>query len=108
MQTQIVETARIRLRTGASESDLIAASGRFQTAFLDAQPGFLRRELLKLGEGDYLDLVHWSDRQAADAVMEVAMNSDDCRAYFALMDMDANEVGTGVQHYTSLASYGSI
>lgn len=108
MQTTIVETARIRLAARASEADLIAASGRFQTAFLDAQPGFLRRELLKLGEGDYLDLVHWADRQSADAVMELAMNSDPCRAYFALMEMDAHDMGAGVQHYALLASYGSV
>lgn len=107
MQTTIVETARIRLASGASETELIAASDRFQTAFLDAQPGFLRRELLKLGEGDYLDLVHWADRQAADAVLELAMNSAPCRAYFALMEMDATDMGAGVQHFAVLASYGS-
>jgi hypothetical protein len=108
MQTPIVETARIRLRDGATEADLIAASDRFQQSFLDAQPGFLRRELLKLDEGDYLDLVHWSDRRAADAVMDIAMNSDQCRAYFALMDMETDQAGAGVQHYASLATYGSM
>ena len=40
MQNPVVETARIRLREGVSEAELIAASNHFQTAFLDAQPGF--------------------------------------------------------------------
>jgi hypothetical protein len=108
MQTTIVETARIRLRDGATEADLIAASDRFQGAFLNGQPGFLRRELLKLDDSDFLDLVHWADRQAADRVMEAAMASDQCRAYFALMDMDAADPGAGVRHYASLAVYGSL
>lgn len=108
MPNTIVEMARIRLREGVSEAELVAASDRFQKAFLDSQPGFLRRELLRLDEREFLDLVHWRDRDAADAVMERAMNFDHCRAYFALMDMDKAEVGGGVRHYASLATYGSI
>lgn len=107
MQTLTVETARIRLRADAREADLIAASDRFQTAFLDQQPGFRRRELLRLGDRDYLDLVHWTDRAAADAAMVRAMTSPDCRAYFALMDMDAPDSGAGVSFHDSLALYGT-
>jgi hypothetical protein len=40
--------------------------------------------------------------------MEAAMASDQCRAYFALMDMDAADPGAGVRHYASLAVYGSL
>jgi heme-degrading monooxygenase HmoA len=108
MPQNIVETARIRLRPGASEAELIAASDRFQKAFLDAQPGFVRRELLRLDDREFLDLVHWRDRAAADAVMERAMDSEHCRAYFALMEMGTAEVGEGVRHYASLATYGSL
>lgn len=108
MQTRIVETARIRLRAGVSESDLVAASDRFQSAFLDAQPGFLRRELLRLDDREYLDLVHWTDQEAADAVMERAMTSNQCRAYFALMETGTADIGAGVRHYASLAAYGSV
>jgi heme-degrading monooxygenase HmoA len=108
MHKTIVETARIRLREGVTETDLVTASDRFQEAFLDAQPGFLRRELLRLDDREFLDLVHWRDRQAADAVMERAMNSDHCRAYFALMEMETADAGDGVRHYASLATYGSL
>ena len=107
MQNPVVETARIRLREGVSEAELIAASNRFQAAFLDSQPGFLRRELLRLDGRDYLDLVHWRDRAAADAVMERAMSSTDCHAYFAVMDLGTGDPAEGVRHYASLATYGA-
>jgi len=34
--------------------------------------GFLRRELLKHGYGEYADLVHWRDQAAAEAIMATA------------------------------------
>jgi hypothetical protein len=39
------------------------------------------------------------------------MTSPDCRAYFALMDMDTPETGdpgAGVIYYDSLARYGTL
>jgi len=107
MQNPVVETARIHLREGVTEAELIAASNRFQQAFLNAQPGFLRRELLRLDDRDYLDLVHWQDRAAADSVMEKAMESEHCHAYFAVMDMEAADPAEGVRHYASLATYAA-
>ncbi len=107
MSQTIVETARITLAPGRSEADLLAASAAFQSAFLDGRPGFLRRELLKAGEGAYLDLVHWQSQAAADAVMAEAMTSEACGAYFAVMDMGAADPTAGVAHYASLATYGA-
>lgn len=107
MSRPVVETARITLAPGRSEADLIAASAAFQTAFLDAQPGFLRRELLKLDDRRFLDLVHWDSRAAADAVMAAAMASEACHAYFAVMDMGSGDPAEGVEHYASLATYGA-
>jgi hypothetical protein len=106
MSRPIVETARITLAPGKTEADLVAASGAFQTAFLDRQPGFLRRELLKLDDRSFLDFVHWKDQSAADAMMAAAMTSEACAAYFAVMDMGSGDPTAGVAHYASLATYG--
>lgn len=103
--TMIVETARIRLRDGAGEADLVRASDRFQQEFLDRQPGFVRRELLRLDARTYLDLIHWRDRAAADAVMALAMQSDACLRYFSVMDMSAADDRDAVSHYAVLACY---
>lgn len=107
MSETIVETARILLREGMSEADLLTASAVFQRDFLDGQSGFLRRELLKLDDRSYLDLVHWRDAAAADAVMQAAMASDACRAYFGVMEMGDGDPSGGVSHYHLLAAYPS-
>lgn len=105
MNRPVVETARITLRPGVTRDDLVAASARFQAEFLSGYPGFLRRELLDGGDGSYLDLVHWADRATADGVLERAMQSPACQAYFSLMDMGDGDASAGVSHYESLAAY---
>jgi Antibiotic biosynthesis monooxygenase len=105
MSQPVVETARIALAPGRTEADLIAASATFQS-FLDGQPGFLSRELLKAADGSYLDLVHWQDHAAAEAMMQDAMTSPACQAYFAVMDMSAADPTAGVAHFDMLARYG--
>ena len=102
MTQPIVELAQIKLADGVSEADLMRASDTFQIDFLNGQPGFVRRELVRSGEGAYLDIVHWQSRADADAVMQKAQGSDAVGAYFSLMDFDAADVETGVTHCVSL------
>jgi|APEBP8051073178_1049388.scaffolds.fasta_scaffold00002_396 hypothetical protein len=102
---EVVETARIRLKPGRSEADLIAASDQFQAAFLSQVDGFLARDLLRASDGSFLDLVRWSSPEAARAIMAAAMSSPDCLAYFDLMEM-GNDPAEGVSHLTVLRRYG--
>lgn len=104
-ETTIVEIARIRLAEGADEAALRTASDRFQAAFLAGRPGFLRRELLHAGGRDYIDLVHWQDQASAEAVMAAALQSPDCAAYFAVMEMQGDPA-EGVSHCRRVAVYG--
>ena len=103
----VVETAAFRVKDGTTEQDLIQASNLFQNQFLGDQPGFLRRELLKLNDRDYLDVVHWGSASDAAAVLERAANSMACRQYFSVMDEASADLGAGVSHYESLAVYAS-
>lgn len=43
--------AAASLRPGAGEADLLAASDALREAFLKLQPGFIRRAMLRAGEG---------------------------------------------------------
>lgn len=106
MSNQTVELARIKLAPGRTEAELIAASNQFQR-FLAVQPGFISRHLIRDAAGAYADLVHWSSRDAAEAVGEKIMSSADCQAYFAVMDFDPANLMDGVSHYDILASYPS-
>ena len=104
---KVVETAAFRVKDGTTEEDVIQASNLFQSQFLGDQPGFLRRELLKLNDRDYLDVVHWGSASDAAAVLEKATNSMACQQYFSVMDEASADLGAGVSHYESLAVYPS-
>lgn len=83
-----IEWAAFRLQPGVSVDILRQASRQMQAQFLSAQPGFVLRQLLSLGEGSYADLVQWAFPQAAAQAMERAQQHPACAAYFDLMAVD--------------------
>lgn len=102
----VVEWAPFWLAPGVDEAALLAASRALQEDFLRQQPGFLRRELLRGPDGQWVDLVHWRDAAAAAAVMRAAAASTTCHRYFQLMDgADIMEPGAGVLHLQRVATY---
>jgi heme-degrading monooxygenase HmoA len=102
--TTIVELAPFKLAAGKSETDLLAASSSFQKGFLEEQPGFIRRELVRKSGGSYMDIVHWRSEADAKAVMEKVQESEACALYFSVMDMTGGSE-TGVDLLPSLAVY---
>lgn len=99
----IVEWASIKLAEGKTEQDLLAASDTFQRQFLAGQEGFLRRELIRKSEREYVDIVHWRSEADVKAIMAMVESSPACAAYFSVMDM--SEGAGSVDLYASLAVY---
>lgn len=104
--TVVIEWAPFRLAAGVSEEVLLEASEALQRDFLRHQRGFLRRELLRGPDGEWVDLVHWSDQASADGVVEAVRTSPICHAYFHLMTgADAADPGAGVLHLHRVRVY---
>jgi hypothetical protein len=102
----VVEWAPFRLAAGAEEAALLEASEALQRDFLRHQPGFVRRELLRGADGQWADLVVWTDEPAATAAMRAAASSAVCSAYFHLMAAgDGMDGGTGVVHLHQVRAY---
>lgn len=101
----IIEWAPIRLAAGKTEKDLLAASETFQKDFLSTQPGFIKRELARKSEQDFVDIVYWRSAADAKAIMDKVQNSQACATYFSVMEMGDADLVTGVDHFTSLAVY---
>ena len=94
------EWAAFRLQAGATVEALRHASQQMQAQFLDAQPGFVSRQLLDLNEGGFADLVVWASPQAAKEMMDKALRHPACQAYFALMQVDqAPSISVVVEQY---------
>ena len=103
--TTVLELADISLAEGITEEQLLSASETFQRDFLDHQNGFIRRDMVRRGDGSYTDVILWESRAKADAVFERAQKSDVAGAYFACMKFDPDEAGTGVEHCPVVRSF---
>jgi hypothetical protein len=100
----VVEWAPFRLASGATETDLLEASDRFQRDFLKHQPGFLRRELLRGRGAEWVDLVLWRDQASADAIMAAAITSPHCAGYFQVME-PVEDPAANVLHFSRRRLY---
>lgn len=105
MTDTVLEMANITLAPGKSEADLLAASEVFQRDFLNRQDGFLRRDMVRKADGEYLDVILWENRAKADAVFEKAQSSEAAGQYFAQMHFDPDAMDDAVQHYAVLGSF---
>ena len=92
-----------KLADGKSEADLLAASEQFQNNFVSHQRGILRRELIKKGDRDYMDIVQFSSRESAEEVIAAEAQSEACHAFFSVMDM--SDMDGEVAFHPSLATY---
>ena len=102
----VVEWAPFRLAPGAEEGALLEASEALQRDFLRHQPGFVRRELLRDADGQWVDLIVWTDHRSAMAAMTAAASSTACHAYFHLMEGGDNmDAATGVLHLQRVRVY---
>jgi hypothetical protein len=81
----VIEYAPFRLREGVTEAELLEAAEAIQREFLGRQPGFVRRELARIADGRWADMVYWTDAHSAEAAMAKAGESTTCGRYFALM-----------------------
>ena len=107
MTNPITVLAPIKLAAGKTEADLLAASDRFQKEFANDQPGLIRRELVRKGDGEYLDIVQFRSMEDAMAIIEKEKESAACHAFFAVMDMEATDESDSIDFYQSLVTYNS-
>jgi hypothetical protein len=102
---ETLEYAQFTLRPGVGDHQLQAAAQSLNDGFLKQQPGYLRRELVKLDGRTYADLIWWRSHDEASAAMEKAMKSPACATYFGIMDLNAGNPDEAVKHYSVVARY---
>jgi hypothetical protein len=105
MTEAVIEWAPFRMKPGVDETALLRSSEELQMQFLAKQRGFIRRELLRGGDGNYVDLVWWDSMDAAQAAMKAAAESPACNAYFSLMSLNESDPSAGVLHFWSVQTY---
>lgn len=83
---------------GVTDAALIAAAERLHREFLSAQPGYLRRSLLRDTGSGFIDCVAW--RSAADhaAAMQSANAHPAAQAFFECL-ADPEAAGAAMRHF---------
>lgn len=91
---EVVEVVVFKSKTGISEQKILsAASGMRDT--LESWSGFISRELISLGEGAWIDVVHWRDNDAAQAALQYSMEQESCLLFFSLIEEKGQQMYHG-------------
>lgn len=99
-----VEWAPFTALPEVTENQVLEAAENFENQFLSQQKGYIRRELLKGKDNNWVDLLHWQSEESAAQAFAAAGKHEACGHYFSLMQMDES-AESGVAHFTQLRSW---
>ncbi len=97
---KIVEIAQFKLVAGVDEQGFLKEAEAVQSDFLEKQKGYIDRELLKGGDGQWIDIVHWRSMEEAKRAAEAIMKDPACLGFLQKIDpasvkmMHLRQVGT--------------
>ena len=81
----IIEFAPFTLAEGVDEAALTAAADALQREFLSQQAGFIHRDLVRMAERKWGDIIYWASQESVEHAMPKAMSSPAALKYFELM-----------------------
>jgi heme-degrading monooxygenase HmoA len=80
----VVEVASAELRDGVSDAEFAQVCETFQKNFVNRQPGFIQRVVMKNAEtGRWTTLVFWESMDAAQAAFASAPTDSDFQTFFS-------------------------
>jgi quinol monooxygenase YgiN len=92
--TQTVELTRFRTAAGRAE-ELVAARPGMLVSFREDRAGFIRADLVRLGDDEWLDIVVWESPEAFAASRAKGGNTPQIAAFFApITELVSTEEGT--------------
>ena len=105
----IIEWAPYIVKQGISEEELLHASSAIQSHFLEKQKGYIKRELLKGKDDQWVDLVYWASIEDAERAAQDVLQSPVCLTYFGMMvEVDYTDPGAGIFHYIQKAIWSNV
>jgi hypothetical protein len=91
---ETVEVVVFSVKNGVSDATVLeSAEGMLDT--MKKWDGFISRELIKVGEGKWIDVVHWTDLESAEAAQHKAMESNSCLLFFSLLEDAGQQIYHG-------------
>ena len=82
----VMEIVRFRLHAGITDTAFLTAAEQTR-GMVAAQPGFVRRSLLRDPDGVWTDMIVWQSLQWAKAAADIVMADASFAAFGAAIDM---------------------
>lgn len=84
----VLEVVHFRVKPGVVDADVLAASAETQT-WLAHMPGYLKREVSKNDDGQWIDMVHWRSLSEAQAAAQAIMQQPCAANFMSILDPEA-------------------
>ena len=99
--TLATEVVIFEARDAVTNETLLNAAKAMEKT-IQSWEGFINRELVDLGNGKWIDIVHWQDMASAQAAQEKAMHSEICLTFFSLIKEENMQMFHGDQKLMQL------
>ena len=86
MATVVIEITQFTLLKGVDEQEFRDEAEHIQHLFLEKQPGYIDRELLKDAAGQWADVLHWESTAQAQAAAQAMLQEPTCQRFLAMVD----------------------
>ena len=87
MQNESIhEIVIFRLRECITEHSFLDAYEAMEKDFFRTAGGYIKRELVKTNDSEWIDIVHWESMQAARQAAEDAALNTTCMSCFKMID----------------------
>jgi heme-degrading monooxygenase HmoA len=94
LSADTVEIVVFSVKAGVSDEGLLHTASQMQ-ATIESWDGFISRDLVRIGNDKWVDIVHWRDMDSAISAQQKAMESDTCLNFFSLLDDSKQEIYHG-------------
>jgi heme-degrading monooxygenase HmoA len=89
MPKVVIEMTQFRLVNDVADQEFLREAEQVQHVFLEKQPGYIDRELLKDEAGEWVDLLHWETAAQARAAAQAMLQEPTCQGFIAMIDLQS-------------------
>lgn len=93
-----VEVVRFSLNEGVADATLLDAETAIREGRIQDQPGYLGREIHRDDAGEWLTIIYWESKDAADAWTPVFQSLEEGQTFGSLLDFE----NARQEHYTKM------
>jgi hypothetical protein len=86
MTKVVIELAQFTLAKDVADQEFVREAEHVQHVFLEKQPGYIDRELLKDEAGQWVDVLHWETIAQAQAAAQAMLQEGACQGFISMID----------------------